>query len=95
VAAPAPSASAAAPAGGPDDEDRIIPIVVVEVSGHPGRETIFRTRDGATWVQTDAQRVGNLPETPFEAELKPGTMGSYFLVPKDRGRAIRVRNAAR
>jgi hypothetical protein len=46
-------------------------------------------------VQTDSQRVVGLPDTPFEAELKSGMMGSYFLAPKDRGRAIRVRASDR
>jgi hypothetical protein len=93
--APAPApAQASAPADGADD-DRVVPIVVVGVRALPGRETIFTTEDGATWVQTDSQRIASLPETPFAAELKPGTMGSYFLVPKEHGRAIRVRNAAR
>jgi hypothetical protein len=88
------SAPPAAPADG-DDDDRIVPIVIVGVRALPGREAIFTTEDGATWVQTDSQRVGNLPKTPFAAELKPGRMGSHFLVPKEHGRAIRVRNAAR
>jgi hypothetical protein len=46
-------------------------------------------------VQTDSQRVVGFPDPPFEAELKPGTMGSQFLVPKERGRAIRVRAVER
>jgi hypothetical protein len=45
-------------------------------------------------VQTDGQRVAGLPATPFAAEIKSGTMGSYFLVPEGR-RAIRVRAADR
>lgn len=90
----APAAPAAGDSGDDDIDDRIIPIVIVGVGAYPGRGTVFTAQDGATWVQSDTQRVGNLPETPFEAELKPGTMGSYFLVPK-QGRAIRVRNAAR
>jgi len=55
----------------------------------PGRPAEFVTENGQIWVQTDSQRT-NLPATPFNAELKPGAMGSTFLVPTDR-RAIRVR----
>lgn len=85
AAAPAPSTAAAAPAA------ERMPIVIVGVRTLPGRETTFTAQDGTTWVQTDSQRVAGLPETPFDAEIKPGAMGSNFLVPKDRGRAVRVR----
>jgi hypothetical protein len=70
-----------------------VPIVIVGVRTLQGRETTFTTDDGVSWVQTDSQRLFGLPEAPFDAELKPGAMGSYFLVPKDRARAIRVRQA--
>jgi hypothetical protein len=65
--------------------------VIVGTRALPGRETTFILADGTSWVQNDSQRITGLPDTPFEAELKPGAIGSYFLVPKDRGRAIRVR----
>jgi hypothetical protein len=95
-AAPAaPAAPVAGDSGDDDDDDKIIPIVIIGVGARAGRETVFTAQDGATWVQTDTQRLGNLPDPPFEAELKPGTLGSYFLVPKEQGRAIRVRNATR
>jgi hypothetical protein len=89
----APAAPAAPAAGGSadDDDDGVIPIVIVGVRAHPGRETYFTAEDGTTWIQTDSQRVVGLPEPPFEAQIKPGSMGSSFLVPKERGRAIRVR----
>ena len=54
-----------------------------------GRPAEFLTATGQVWIQTDSQRTA-LPKTPFNAELKPGAMGSTFLVPTDR-RAIRVR----
>ena len=94
--APAPAAARAAPAapraGAPAD-DGIVPIVVVGMRALPGRETTFTTEDGAAWVQTDSQRLVGLPDTPFAAEIRRGSMNSYFLVPKERGRAIRVRLA--
>ena len=68
-----------------------MPIVVVGVRAQPGRAAVFTTRDGATWVQNDGQSLTGFPDTPFDAELKPGAMGSQFLVPKNGGRAIRVR----
>ena len=88
-AAPAP-ASAATPASAANP-DKVVPIVIVSVRTLPGRETTFTTKDGATWVQTDSQRVFGLPDTPFDAELKPGAVGSTFLVPRVGARAIRVR----
>jgi hypothetical protein len=87
-AAPAPSAPSAASDAG-DAETRTV--VIVGMRGLPGRETTFTTDDGTSWVQTDSQRVTGMPEPPFDAEIKPGAMGSYFLIAKDRARAIRVR----
>jgi hypothetical protein len=91
-AAPAARTPPAAPRAGADSGDeQILPIVVVGVRALPGRETTFTMQDGTSWVQTDSQRLTSLPDPPFDAELKPGVMGSYFLVAKDRARAIRVR----
>ena len=89
-AAPAAQASTAAPPS-PASPDKMIPIVIVSVRSLPGRETSFTTKDGATWVQTDSQRIYGLPDPPFDAELKPGAVGSTFLVPKTGSRAIRVK----
>jgi hypothetical protein len=83
--------SAAATPASQANRDKNVPIVVVSVRSLPGRETSFTTKDGATWVQTDSQRIYGLPDTPFDAELKPGAVGSTFLVPKTGGRAIRVK----
>ena len=88
-AAPAP-ASTATPASAANP-DKVTPIVIVAVRSLPGRETTFTTKDGATWVQTDSQRIYGLPDAPFDAELKPGAVGSTFLVPKVGSRAIRVK----
>jgi len=89
--AAAPPPRAAAPVAGAARDEGIVPIVVVGIRALPGREATFTTEDGTRWVQTDSQRLVSLPDTPFDAEIKPGTMGSSFLVPKERGRAIRVR----
>src|SRR5262245_7051797 len=88
-ATPAPQ-SQTAPAKR-DADKGIVPIVVVGVRTPQGRETTFTAKDGGVWVQTDGQHVAGLPDTPFDADLKPGAMGSTFLVPRDGGRAIRVR----
>lgn len=89
--APAPAAAPAARSAGAPADESIVPVIVVGMRALPGREATFTTEDGVAWVQTDSQRVVGLPDTPFAAEIKPGTMGSYFLVPTERGRAVRVR----
>ena len=93
-AAPVPAAPPRAPAAQrasvPADA-AIVPVVVVGMRALPGRETTFTTEDGVAWVQTDSQRLAGLPDMPFAAEIRPGAMGSYFLVPTERGRAVRVR----
>jgi hypothetical protein len=88
TAPPAPTAPTA-PGVPAQVEPAIVPIIVVGTRILPGRPTEFLTENGQVWVQTDSQRTP-LPETPFNAQLKPGAMGSTFLVPTDR-RAIRVR----
>jgi hypothetical protein len=90
-AAPAARTAPAAPSAGRDEAPQIIPIVIVGVRALPGRETTFTAEDGSAWVQTDGQRVTGLPDPPFDAQIKPGMMGSYFLVAEDHARAIRVR----
>jgi hypothetical protein len=87
-AATAPPAPIA-PDVGAHVEPSILPIVVVGTRALPGRPVEFVTENGQVWVQTDSQRT-QLPDTPFDAQLKPGAMGSTFLVPTDH-RAIRVR----
>jgi hypothetical protein len=97
ASAPTPAATAATAAAEPqrDAAKEAIAIVVVGVRTLPGRETAFTVQDGTTWVQTDSQRVVGLPATPFDAVLRPGAMGSKFLVPKDGPRGIRVRSVDR
>ena len=94
TATPAPQ-STQAPATQTKRDEGVVPIVVVGVRTLQGRETTFTAKDGGVWVQTDSQRIVGLPDTPFDAELKPGAMGSQFLVPKGGARAIRVRPVER
>ena len=66
-----------------------MPIVIVQIRALPGRAATFVTDTGDIWVQTDTQR--QLPDVPFKAAIKPGSMGSSFLVPDDYARSFRVR----
>jgi hypothetical protein len=96
TAAPAPQAADApphppsAPAAGARGEPERIPVVVVALREIPGRNVVFTTDDGNVWIQTDG-RSNYYPNVPFQAELRPGAMSSHFLVPNERGRAVRVR----
>jgi len=93
--APAPPAVPAAPAArraptpAKEETADIVPIVIVQIRSLPGRGATFVTDKGETWVQTDAQR--QWPDVPFKAAIKPGSMGSVFLVPNDYARSFRVR----
>jgi hypothetical protein len=95
----APPAAAAAPAAAPARRapivsketatPDIVPIVIVQIRALPGRGATFVTDTGDTWIQTDAQR--QWPTAPFKAAIKPGSMGSSFLVPDDYAHSFRVR----
>jgi hypothetical protein len=68
----------------------IVPIIVLSARAAPGRGVEFTTDKGDVWVQSDAQPL-QLPPTPFNAQIKPGSFGSTFLVPENR-LGIRVRH---
>jgi hypothetical protein len=88
-AAPAAPAARRAPAPAKEATPDIVPIVIVQIRALPGRGATFVTDTGDTWVQTDAQR--QWPTAPFKAAIKPGSMGSSFLVPDDYAHSFRVR----
>ena len=85
---PLPSvAHAAAPSA---DATSSMPIIVVSARVLPGRGATFVTDGGAVWVQNDVHQI-RVPKVPFKASIRPGAIGSYFLVPDDISVAIRVR----
>jgi len=89
----APAATAAPPTPRPmpvTPEPVTVPVVVAEVRQLEGRSATFTLENGEVWVQSDSRRV-NLPDAPFDAEIKPGAMSSHFLVAKSGGSGIRVR----
>lgn len=64
--------------------------LIVDVrSDVPGR-AVFVTESGREFVQTTGGNRLILPEVPFEAELRDGLLGGFFLVPPDNRPAIRV-----
>ena len=88
-AAPAAASARKAPAADKEAAADIVPIVIVQIRALPGRAATFVTDTGETWVQTDSQR--QLPNVPFKAGIKAGSMGSSFLVPDDYAHSFRVR----
>jgi hypothetical protein len=94
IRAPAAAAATRAPAtgspggGAAASEERLVTVVEVR-SGAPNA-ALFVMDDGSIWRQTDSRRFMPL-DVPFAAQIRPGALGSFFLVPTERGRAVRVR----
>lgn len=65
-------------------------LTVTIVSVQKGANGIhyFHTADGQAWKQQDPGKYST--QTPFEAEIKTGMMGSFFLV-NEEGRGTRVK----
>jgi hypothetical protein len=85
------AASAAAPSGGTDaEQSEATPVVVVGMRKYPGRSATFMTDKGDVWIQIGAESV-YLPKVPFDAELRPASMGTYFLRPSEYGWRVQVR----
>jgi hypothetical protein len=68
--------------------DELAMVTIVDVIADGLGRTSFVTDDGAVYRQTDG-RSSRFPETPFEAEIRPGALGSSFLVIAG-GRGVRV-----
>lgn len=62
-------------------------VTVVRVQEGANGIHYFHTADGQAWRQADPGRYSK--EVPFEAEIKSGMMGSFFLV-NEKGRGERV-----
>jgi hypothetical protein len=53
-------------------------------------EAVPANDDIPAWLQTD-QRTVRYGDVPFEAEIRPASMGSFFLRPVTGGASVRVR----
>ena len=85
------AAPAAAPGSGTDaKQPEATSVVVVGMRKYPGRSATFMTDKGDVWIQIGAESV-YLPKVPFDAELRPASMGTYFLRPSDYGWRVQVR----
>jgi hypothetical protein len=63
-------------------------VTIVRVQKDVNGIRYFQTADGQVWKQQDSGHYAS--KVPFEAEIKPGMMGSFFLVNEGR-RTIRVK----
>jgi len=100
---PTPTAVAAADPAPAEDTSRFglkeeplepeaIKVVVVDVSQDLLGKHIFKTEDGQIWMQTE-NRKARFRSVPFEARIRGGSLGSYFLQPVTGGPSVRVKRA--
>ena len=88
VAGDAPVATSTAPSE--NEQLDAVPVVVVGMRKYPGRSATFTTDKGEVWIQIGGEGV-YLPKVPFDAELRPASMGTFFLRPNDYGWRVHVR----
>jgi len=74
----------------PPGEADTITVTVTAVKKNLQGKWVFETSGGEVWLQT-GQRVARFMDTPFDAEIRPAAMGSYFIRPSDGGVSVRVR----
>jgi hypothetical protein len=72
-----------------DRPDQVL-VTVTAVRENPYGKLIFTTSSGQTWVQTDQSRR-RYRHVPFEAEIREGASGSFFLRQASGGPSVRVR----
>ena len=63
-------------------------VTIVRIQKNVNGLRYFITSDGQAWKQQDSGNYGST--VPFEAEIKAGMMGSFFLI-NEGGRGIRVK----
>ena len=69
-----------------------IHVVVVSVDNNAYGKLIFTTESGQVWRQTDQNRR-RYRQIPFDAEIRKGAVGSFFLTPLSGGAAVRVKRS--
>lgn len=74
----------------PPKETNTIQVTVMSVRKNLSNKFIFETEEGQIWLQTD-QRTVRYGDTPFEAEIRRASMGSFFLKPASGSVSVRVR----
>ena len=74
----------------PAETLNIIDAVVTRVQKNISGMSVFFTSDNQVWIQTSIHSQ-SYPATPFQVEIKRGSMNSYFLAPVNSGLSVRVR----
>jgi len=74
----------------PPKETNAVQVTVMSVRKNLTNRFIFETENGQLWLQTD-QRTVRYGDVPFDAEIRPASMGSFFLRPVAGGVSVRVR----
>jgi hypothetical protein len=74
----------------PPKETNAVQVTVTSVRKNLTNRFIFETENGQVWLQTD-QRTVRYGDVPFQAEIRPASMGSFFLRPVAGGASVRVR----
>jgi len=69
-----------------------IDVVVVSVDSNAYGKLIFTTKSGQVWRQTDQNRR-RYRQIPFDAEIRQGAAGSFFIKPLSGGASVRVRRS--
>ena len=74
----------------PAETLNIVDAVVTRVQKNISGMSVFFTSDNQVWIQTSIHSQ-SYPATPFQVEIKRGSMNSYFLAPVNSGLSVRVR----
>ncbi|MDX1404516.1 MAG: hypothetical protein R3192_08260 [Woeseiaceae bacterium] len=69
-----------------------IKVLIVAIDTDAFGKQTFSTEDGQIWKQTE-RNAPRYRDLPFEAEIRKGAMGSYFMKPLSSSRSIRVRRS--
>ncbi len=69
-----------------------VAVVVAAMDRDAYGKLIFTTESGQVWRQTDQGRP-RYPAIPFDAEIRKGAAGSFFIEPSSGGIAIRVKRS--
>ncbi len=74
------------------DSPDSVNVVVVSVDSNAYGKLIFTTKSGQVWRQTDQNRR-RYRQIPFDAEIRKGAVGSFFIAPLSGGAAVRVKRS--
>lgn len=74
----------------PPKEIEAMKVTVTTLRRGLNNRYVFETTNGQVWLQTDQRNV-RLGDAPFAAEIRPASMGSFYLKPDAGNVSIRVR----